>query len=95
MPRYVPLTDRERQMLRRFVNDCPTYQDKVDAVNLIDAYDNADDHDPIAQWRRQREADLRAINGEWKTGASPSFSDPGDGYDSAIRWHADFERGNL
>ena len=24
-----------------------------------------------------------------------TFSDPGDGYDSAIRWHADFERGDL
>lgn len=27
--------------------------------------------------------------------AHTSFSDPGDGYDSAIRWHADFERGDL
>lgn len=24
-----------------------------------------------------------------------TFSDPGDGYDSAIRWHADLERGDL
>lgn len=30
-----------------------------------------------------------------RAAASPTFTDPGDGYDSAIRWHADFERGDL
>lgn len=30
-----------------------------------------------------------------RAAASPTFSDPGDGYDSAIRHHADMERGNL
>lgn len=48
--------------------------------------------------RGTREALVRhaeALGLEVEVRAAVSFSDPGDGYDSALRHHADFERGVL
>lgn len=45
--------------------------------------------------RAQRVSTTNIGGQEGNASCPPTFSDPGDGYDSAIRWHADFERGVL
>lgn len=68
MARHVPMVKRERDAIRNLINGLATYDDRIHALNVIDAFDNADDHEPpvtVGQWVAGRAADLRAVAQEW------------------------------